>query len=93
MNVCHSTAEPCNRFPAPDAAISDQHKDFMLAVVRCAKLRAQLLATEIDEIGVSLARNMISPESAVSWLYYIGADQFANVEPFTNKIALLERAE
>jgi hypothetical protein len=93
MNVCHNTIEPCNRFPTPDVAISDQHKDFMLAAVRSAKLRVQLLAAELDEIDVSLVHNIISPEGAVSWLYYIGADQFVNVEPFTNKIALLEPAE
>jgi len=56
MNVCHSTVEPRNRFPAPDAANSDQYKDFMLAVVRCAKVRVQLLATEIEEILASAVR-------------------------------------
>jgi hypothetical protein len=93
MIVCHSTAEPRNRFPAPDAAISDPHKDFMLAAVRCAKLRVQLLMTELNEIGVALSHNVISPEGAVAWLYYVRADQFVNVEPFTNKIELLEPAE
>jgi hypothetical protein len=93
MNVCHSTAEPRNRFPAPDAAFPDPHKDFMLAVLRCAKLRVQLLITELNEIGVALSHGMIAPEDAVAWLYYIGADQYVNVEPFTNKIELLEPAE
>jgi hypothetical protein len=93
MSVCHSTAEPRNRVPAPDTEISPQHKDFMLAAVRCAKLRVQSLALELDEIGVALSHNMISAEGAVSWIYYIGANQFVNVEPFTNKIALLESGE
>ena len=93
MTVLHSRAKSRNRFPAPDADFSDQHKDFMLAVVRCAELRVQLLVTELNEIGVSLAHNIVSPEGAVAWLYYIGADQFVNVEPFTNKIELLEPAE
>jgi hypothetical protein len=78
---------------APDAAISDPHKDFMLAVLRCAKLRVQLLMTELNEIGVALSHGMIVPEDAVAWLYYIRADQYVNVESFTNKIELMEPAE
>ena len=70
----------------------EQRKDFLLAAIRCARLRVQLLATELDEIGIALRYDMISPEGAVSWLFYSGADTFLNVEPFTNKIGLVEDA-
>jgi len=63
-------------------------KDFALAAIRVARARAQLLALEIDEIGVSLKHNMITAEFAMTWLGYIGALELINVEPFTNKMAV-----
>jgi hypothetical protein len=60
--------------------------EFMLAALRCAKMRVALIGLELDEIGVSLKHNMISPEFAVSWLDHAGLLQFVNVEPYTNKV-------
>lgn len=65
---------------------AESKKDFMLAAIRTAHARAQMLALEIQEVGVSLRYDMIDAQGAVTWLDYIGAVQFINVEPFTNKI-------
>jgi hypothetical protein len=45
------------------AAVSK--KDFMLAAIRTAHARVQMLALEIAEIGTSLKHDMITAESAV----------------------------
>jgi hypothetical protein len=65
-------------------------KDFVLAAIRTARIRAELLAIEIEEVGTSLKHDMITAEGAVTWLDYIGAFDFINVEPFTNKMAVTE---
>jgi hypothetical protein len=65
---------------------AESKKDFMLAVIRTAHAKVQMLALEIAEVGTSLKHDMITAESAVTWLDYIGAVEFINVPPFTNKI-------
>jgi hypothetical protein len=58
---------------------SDQSKrDFLITALRCARLRVTLLGHEIDEVGMALKFNMVSPEVAVGWLDEIGALQFIN---------------
>lgn len=69
-----------NTFP------TEAKTEFVLAALRCARLRVSLAGAELDEIGVSLKHGMISPEFAVSWLNHAGLLQFVNVEPFANKI-------
>jgi hypothetical protein len=49
-------------------------RDWILTELRCASLRARLITTEIDEIGIALKFNMISPEGAVRWLHDAGLD-------------------
>lgn len=63
-------------------------REFALSVIRSARARVQMLASEIDEIGVSLRLNMIDAEFAVGWMDYIGALQFANVEPWITKVGM-----
>lgn len=65
---------------------ADKKQEFVLAAVRAARARAQAIALELDEIGIALKHNMIDAEAAVTWLDFIGAVNFINVEPFTNKI-------
>ena len=57
---------------------ADDKREFMLAAIRTARARVQMLASEIEEVGISLRCNMISAEFAVSWLDDIGAMQFIN---------------
>ena len=65
---------------------AESKKDFVLAANRTAHARIRMLALEINEVGVSLKHDMITAEGAVTWLDYIGAVEFINVEPFTNKV-------
>jgi hypothetical protein len=50
--------------------------EYLIAALRCARLRVLLLANEMDEVGVSLKHKMISPQIATEWLQAIGADGF-----------------
>lgn len=65
---------------------AEAKREFLIASIRTARARLQAIGVELDEIGVSLKHGMITAEGAVAWLDYIGAVQFINVEPFTNKI-------
>ena len=47
-------------------------RDWLLAELRCASLRSRLVTAEIDEIGLALKHNLISPEVAVQWLHDVG---------------------
>jgi hypothetical protein len=51
-------------------------RERLLAALRCARLRAELMMYEIDEIGVSLKHDMISSQDAINWLTYIDAMGF-----------------
>jgi hypothetical protein len=50
--------------------------EYLIAALRCARLRVQLLQNEIDEIGVALRFKLISFDGAVAWLREIGADRY-----------------
>jgi hypothetical protein len=41
--------------------------DYALAALRCGALRARLMATEADTIGLGLRAGLISPEAALLW--------------------------
>jgi hypothetical protein len=64
-----------NRFSQND----DGFRDYLLVAIRCARLRAQLLQSEIDQIGVALKGRMVSPDVALSWLSEIGAIQLVDI--------------
>lgn len=58
---------------------SDQSKrDFLITALRCTRIRVMLLGYEIEEVGIALKSNMVSPETAVGWLDEIGALRFVN---------------
>ena len=58
---------------------ADQSKrDFLITALRCARLRVTLLGYEMDEVGIALKFNIVSPETAVGWLHEMGALQFVN---------------
>lgn len=48
-------------------------RDFVLAHLRAASLRARIVANEIDLIGVSLRAGMIDTITAIDWLEQAGA--------------------
>ena len=47
---------------------NSDHSEFLLACLRAASLRARLIATELDSIGVALRHNLVSQDGAVEWL-------------------------
>jgi hypothetical protein len=40
----------------------------LLTCLRAASLRARLIATELDSVGVALRHNFVSHDGAVEWL-------------------------
>ena len=56
----------------PVATGRDDRTAYLLAELRCAALRARLVACEIDAIGIALRGGLIDPETAVAWLHDCG---------------------
>lgn len=56
-------------------------REYMLAELRCAALRARLAANEIDAIGVLLANGWITVDDAVSELSACGALDYVETPP------------
>lgn len=56
-------------------------RDYVLTALRSARLHAQQYMLEIDEIGIALRYNMITPEAAIDWATQIGALEFTETEP------------
>jgi hypothetical protein len=46
-----------------------RHREFMLAALRTATIRARLMESELTEIGMMLKSKMIGPELAVQMLH------------------------
>jgi hypothetical protein len=62
---------------APPA--DDGFREFLVAAIRCGRLRAQLLQNELDEIGVALKADLVSSEAAIYWLDEVGGLPFVDV--------------
>ena len=46
----------------------EQHKEFLLAALRAASLRAKAIEADITTIGVALKSGMIGCDTAVKWI-------------------------
>lgn len=57
-------------------------RDYVIAELRCARIRAQLILNEIEVIGKALTGNVIGPEFALEWCYNIGADELVHPEAY-----------
>jgi hypothetical protein len=60
------------RATAPTLANSGgerDRKEYLLAELRCAALRARLAACDIDTIGIALRAGIIDTDTAVQWLH------------------------
>jgi hypothetical protein len=55
-------------------------REFLLAALCCGRLRALLLANEIDAVGVALKGEMVPLNTAFEWLSDIGAWPFLHPE-------------
>jgi hypothetical protein len=54
---------------AHNPAENSNQSEFLLACLRAASLRAKLIATELDSVGVALRHNLVSHDGAVEWLH------------------------
>jgi hypothetical protein len=52
-----------------NSAGGTDRKEYLLAELRCAALRARLAACDIDAIGIALRAGMIDTDTAVQWLH------------------------
>lgn len=50
----------------------EARREFMLAVLRATRKRAELMMAEIDEIGISLKFDLIGAETAAVWADEVG---------------------
>jgi hypothetical protein len=50
---------------------NSNQSEFLLTCLRTASLRAKLIATELDSVGVALRHNFVSHDGAVEWLHDI----------------------
>ena len=53
--------------------MSTSRAEYLIAAIRCARLRITLQAAEIDEVGIALRHGLATPEIAVQWLIEIDA--------------------
>jgi hypothetical protein len=44
------------------------YHDYLLAELRCAALRARILASDVDAIGLALKGGLVTPEQAIDLL-------------------------
>lgn len=48
-------------------------RDYVITALRCAALRTQLLANELDLITIAIRDGLTTPEAALLWARDIGA--------------------
>jgi hypothetical protein len=65
----------------PAATAHNNHSAYLLQQLRCAALRARLLACEIDRVGVALRAGWIDADVALEWLHDECPDAFAYLRP------------
>ena len=70
----------------------EDRREILMAAVRTARARIQLLLLGVDEVGVALKCNMVSPEVAVGWLQDIDALYFVNPDIWRDADALEGRS-
>jgi len=69
------------------------HRDYLLALMRGASLRAKMIEAEISSIGIALKSHMIGPETAVRWLHESKLLDFVGPLPeSTSRLAYADRA-
>ena len=61
-----------------------EHRDYLIAELRCAALRAQLVYADIESVGLALKYNIVTPEQAVALLWDVGANDYLGIEPPKN---------
>ena len=60
-------------------------REYVLAELRCALLRAKLAALEIEAIATALRFGLVEPEQAVHWFWESHARQFLGIDLGTSR--------
>jgi hypothetical protein len=60
---------------------TSEFREYVLAELRCAVLRARLAALDIECAGIALRSEMIDAETALAWLRDAGALGYVAPEP------------
>jgi hypothetical protein len=55
--------------PAHSPVGNSNQSEFLLTCLPAASLRARLIATELDSVGVALRHNFVSHDDAIEWLH------------------------
>jgi hypothetical protein len=68
----------------PTNSVATTHNDYtayLLTELRCASLRAQLTACEVDSVGIALRAGWIDAYTAIEWLADEYPDALAYLRP------------
>jgi hypothetical protein len=71
LNMKTNTLAAAATAGKPDSP-EESHIEFLLALLRVARLRAKLAACEFDCVGVALRHHLVSYEGALAWLDDVG---------------------
>jgi hypothetical protein len=63
----------------PEFSAEDQ-SEFCLACLRTARKRLETMVCELDEIGIALKYNWLTPPQAVAWMSDLGVLLYVNVD-------------
>ena len=68
---------------------SDEKREFLLSSLRAGSLRAKLIETEINSIGVALKGGLIDCYTAMQWIKEAGAMELIRTVPVGDDEAVL----
>jgi hypothetical protein len=64
-----------------DACIAGGFTDYLVAEMRCASLRARILAADIEAVGLALKGGIITPDQALTLLDDVDALRIVGTPP------------
>jgi hypothetical protein len=70
-----------NKDQVNNAETAVSFRDYLLAEIRCASLRAKILQAEIDAIGIALKGGMVTAEQAIVLMHGVDLLRFIAQAP------------
>lgn len=74
---------------SPTTPANEIPSDYALSALRAGALRARLIATEADTIGIALLHGFVSPEGALLWARDAGIIDLVGQDDFEDEAASL----
>ncbi len=65
---------------------SAERREFVLSALRAGSLRAKLIETEINSIGVALKGGLIDCYTAMQWVTDVGALDLVRIVPIVEEV-------